>query len=187
MTWVGDLLRAGIDSTGNTIKFAKPIQAPSAAVTGGLAVGGAATSAEVLPAIRKVQFTVGFADFDVAAESIVFDTGVVIPKGAVFMRTLVDNVVKFEGGSISVATLKIGDSDGSAGTTDDDRYMAASTLNMFVAADALDAGAASGTLFHSADTEIALTLALTGGNGDDMDAGSVTITVFYYLAADHSE
>ena len=138
-----------------------------------------------LPGFRAQQVTVGFADFSAAATTVVFDTPITIPKGAIVLRTLIDNVTKFEGGSVSVATLTLGDSDGSGGTTDPDRYNTG-TPSVFADADVLDAGAVSGTALHTADAVVSATLGLTGDNGDDLTAGAATITIFYYLAADHS-
>lgn len=152
---------------------------------GSVASDGTLTVTKALPSIYAQQIHIGFADFDEAATSVVFDTPITIPKGAIVLRTLIDNVTKFEGGTVSAATLTLGDSDGSGGTTDPDRYNTG-TPNVFADADVLDAGAVSGTALHTADAVVSATLDLTGGNGDDLTAGAATITIFYYLAADHS-
>lgn len=183
MSWVGDLLRAGINATGSTIKVNKPIEMTDTVTVPDRTV----TSAKMaLPSLQAVQATITYADFDTDSTSVVYDTGMIIPKGAFVQRTLIDSVTKFEGGSVSAATIEIGDSDGSGGTDDVDRYMAASAVDVFQDADVLEAGDVSGTALHDAADEVSVTLELTGDNGDDLTAGEATITIFYYLGVDHS-
>lgn len=137
------------------------------------------------PCFKVVQFTVTHEDFSDSATSEVIEPGVTIPKGAYVLRTLYDNIVKWEGGSISDAELTVGDSDGSGGTTDPDRYMTG-TPDVFQDADVLDAGAVSGTALHTSDADVAVTLNLTGDDCADLTAGSATITIFYLVGVDHS-
>ena len=143
------------------------------------------TPAPAFPALFAQQVALDFSDFNEAATSVVFDTSITIPKGAHVVKSLIDNVTKFEGGDVSAATLVIGDSDGSGGTDDADRYNTG-TPDVFADADVLDAGDVSGTALHTADAVVSATLGLTGGNGDDLTAGEATITIFYYLGVDHS-
>lgn len=188
MTWVGDLLRAGINAAGSTITFDKPVEfAAATEFKSGITVpdGSFEGDSLALPALKIIQKTVTFADFDEAATSVVLDSGEIVPKGALVLRTLLDNVTKFEGGDVSAATLTLGDSDGAGGTTDADRYNTG-TPNVFADADVLDAGVVSGTALHTADAEVALTLGLTGGNGDDLTAGEVTFTIFYLQGVLHA-
>ena len=137
-----------------------------------------------IPALKRAVIDISYADFNKAATTVVFDTGAVIPKGAFILKTLIDEVVKFEGGAISTAVIAVGDSDGSGGTTDPDRYNTG-TPNVFQNADVLDAGAVSGTALHTADAEVAVTLT-TSANANALTAGSAKITIFYLQAADHS-
>ncbi len=133
----------------------------------------------VLPALRAKKFDVTFADFDKSSTTATFETGVTIPKGAFVVKTLVDNVVKFEGGGVTAATMKIGE------TGDDDRYMTG-TLNVFQDKDVGDAGDVGGTALHTAAKEVEVELTTTTADCDALTAGSAVITIFYYLAADHS-
>jgi hypothetical protein len=156
--------------------------------TGALTIaGGAVTSAKMaLPNIQSVTFSLSYADFTAIATSETIEVGGTIPKGAFVLRTLIDNVIKFEGGTVSAATLTIGDSDEAGGTTDPDRYNTG-TPDVFATADVLDAGAVSGTALHATSSEaVTATLTLTGDNCVNLTAGSARVTIFYLQAVDHS-
>jgi hypothetical protein len=156
------------------------------AIEGAMIEDGAITSARMaIPNIQSVQFTLSHADFTASATSEILEPGVTIPKGAYVLITLIDDVTKFEGASISAATLVIGDSDGAGGATNPDRYNTG-TPDVFADADVLDAGVVSGTALHDDDTDIAVTLTLTAGDCDETSAGAATVTIFYLLGFDHS-
>lgn len=119
------------------------------------------------------QQVVAFDDFTDGGSTVgTLDLGVSIPVGAVFQRTLINDVTEFAGDTS--ATLTIGDG------TDVDRYNT-STVNVFATADALDAGAASGTLFHSAAKTPKLTVT-TNADFTSVTAGQLTVTLFWLQA-----
>jgi hypothetical protein len=138
-----------------------------------------------LPNIQSVQFTIAHDDFTAEATSEVIETAVSIPKGAYVLNTLIDSVTKFEGASISAATITIGDSDEAGGTTAADRYNTG-TPDVFQDIDVLDAGAVSGTALHTSAETVTVTLDLTAGDCDETTAGAATVTIFYLQAVDHS-
>jgi hypothetical protein len=98
-----------------------------------------------------------------------------IPAGAVYARTLFSNLVGFAGDVSATATL----GDGS----DVDRYNTGTPNFFTTAAQGVDAGVPSGTLFHNAAIA---TVTLTVTTNSDFTlcktnaAGSVLVTQFYY-------
>jgi len=72
------------------------------------------------------------------------------------------------------ATITIGDG------TDADRYNTG-TPSVFATATDIDAGAVSGTAYHAAAATPTL-IVTSGSDFGAVTAGSVTITIFYYLA-----
>lgn len=99
-----------------------------------------------------------------------------IPAGAVALRSTVRDVIGFTGGSISTATLTIGDT---AGSPDVDRYNTG-TPSVFATASFLDVGAVSGAPFHAAAMEVKLTIT-TSHNFNTATAGALSVAI-YYLA-----
>jgi len=129
-----------------------------------------------LPKLVAYQETVSFDDFtDGGSTSGTLALGTTIPKGAVFLNSLIDNVVGFIGDTSAVITIGDG--------TDVDRYNTG-TPSVFATADAVSAGAASGTAFHSAAKTPTLTVT-SASDFTSISAGSATITLFYLLATTH--
>jgi len=120
------------------------------------------------------QQTVALADFtDGGSTTGTVDLGISIPAGAVFARSLVTAVTGFI--SDTSATLQIGDG------TDVDRY-STGTPSVFTTASAgIDAGAPSGTLFHSTAKTPKLTIT-TNADFTSVTAGALTVTLFWYEA-----
>ena len=141
--------------------------------------GGIAQNKIALPNLRIATIQVSHEDFEAENVEGEVDYAVVIPKGAFVLRTLIDNVEKFDDDeNASAAVIKIGDG------TVDDRYNTG-TPNVFVDADVLDAGAVSGDAFHDDDASVHVTLTMTGCNVVDLIQGKATINIFYLLAVDH--
>src|SRR5215207_3795140 len=101
--------------------------------------------------LNKVSQTVVYTQFtDGGSTSGTFTlTDGTIPAGAVVLRSTVTAVTGFTGDT--TATLIIGDG------TDTDRYNTG-TPSVFTTADAVDAGAVSGTAFHAAAKTPVLTV-----------------------------
>ena len=100
-----------------------------------------------------------------------FVFGETIPVGAVVLRTLIKGVTGFIGDTS--ATITIGDG------SDVDRYNT-STPNVFVTDASVDAGAASGTVYH--DSAATITATITSGSDFTLvTAGRVSIFIFYLL------
>jgi hypothetical protein len=126
-----------------------------------------------LISFRQVCPVTAFTDGGSTSGTLVL--GVTIPAGAVYARTLLSGLVGFTGDVSATATL----GDGS----DVDRYNTG-TPNVFVtAAQGVDAGVPSGTLFHNAAIA---TVTLTVTSNSDFTLvktaalGSVNVTMFYY-------
>jgi len=125
------------------------------------------------PKLNIIQETVAFGDFtDGGAAVGTFELSTDIPVGAYVVQSSIDSVTGFTGDTS--CTLTIGDG------TDADRYNTG-TPSIFTTASAVDAGAVSGTSFHSAAKTPTLT-ATSGSDWGAVTAGSVTVTIFYYEA-----
>lgn len=118
--------------------------------------------------------TVAFDDFtDGGSTAGTYDLGVSIPAGAVFARSLVTAVTGFIGDTSAV--LVIGDG------TDVDRYNTGTPSVFTTASAGIDAGAPSGTLFHSTAKTPKLTVT-SGSDFTAVSAGQLTVTLFWYEA-----
>ena len=95
-----------------------------------------------------------------------------IPVGAVVMQTLIDDVTGFAGDTSAVMTIGDG--------TDADRYNTG-TPNVFTTADAISAGAVSGTAFHATAATPTITVT-SAADFSSVSAGQATVTIFYYQA-----
>ena len=96
-----------------------------------------------------------------------------LPIGAVVARTLIDDVTGFAGDTSAVVTIGDG--------TDGDRYNTG-TPNVFATAAAIDAGAVSGTAFHSA-AKTPTIIVTTAADFTSVTAGAMTVSIFYYIEA----
>jgi len=96
-----------------------------------------------------------------------------IPLGAVVTRTLVTGITGFIGDTTAVITI------GDGSTTD--RYLTG-TPSVFTTIAALDVGVVSGTIYHSAEKTVTVTITASSEWGD-VTAGAATVTIFYYTAS----
>lgn len=151
---------------------------PASIGTSAIANNSVTNAKLALPAVKVAEYTLTHAALTAGATSQAINTGLEIPKGCVALRSFIDNVVGFTGGSNASATITIGDG------SDVDRYNTG-TPNIFVTADTIDAGVVSGTAWHTAAVPLTLTVA-TSVNVNLVTAGSAKITVVYLQAADHS-
>jgi len=124
------------------------------------------------PTLKSATYTFTHAALTATATSQTLATGITLPIGTVFQRTLLKNVTGFTGGGLSTMVVVAGDG------TDPDRYHTG-TPSIFATAAAVDAGVPSGTIYHAAAKEIIVTV--TGsGNVVLATAGSATL-VFFWL------
>ena len=153
-------------------------QLASNSVTTAKIADNAVTNAKLgVPAMKSVQFTVAYDDFtDGGAAVGTYTASESIPVGAVATRAFVTSVTGFTGDTSAVLTIGDG--------TDVYRYNTG-TIDVFTTADTLDAGAVSGTAYHSAAKDIVLTVT-SDSDFTSVAAGSVTVTVFFYQAEDLS-
>ena len=93
-----------------------------------------------------------------------------IPVGAWVLRSLVRNVTGFAGNTS--AAMTIGDG------TDVDRYMVASTLDVFTTVAMLDGGAPSGAQIHTAAKSVTLTIT-AASDFTAVTAGALTVSIYY--------
>jgi len=143
--------------------------------SGDATISGSVTASSVstTTGLQALQFTVALADFtDNEDATGTYEHTVDIPKGAVVTRTLITDVTGFTGDTS--ATITIGDG------TDADRYNTG-TPSVFTTATDIDAGAISGTVYHAAAATPTVIIT-SGSDFGSVTAGSVTITIFYYLA-----
>lgn len=126
--------------------------------------------------LRSYQQVCPVADFVDSSLTGTLELDVIIPAGAVFVQSLLTELVEFAGDTSAVITV----GDGS----DVDRYNTG-TPNVFVTAPAgVDLGVPAGTRFHAAAKTVTLiitstadfTSVVTDGNG------TLKITIFYYVA-----
>lgn len=132
-----------------------------------------AASVSTTTGVQAMQFTAAytaFTDGGGAAGTYTYTSS--IPKGAVVTRTMITAVTGFAGDTS--ATVTIGDG------TDVDRYNTG-TPNVFATATDIDAGAVSGTAYHSAAKAPVVTIT-SGADWGSVTAGSITVTIFYYEA-----
>lgn len=120
------------------------------------------------------QQTVLFSEFtDGGGASGTKDLGVVIPAGAVYARTLITDITGFTGNTSATFTL----GDGS----DVDRYNTGTPSVFTTASQGVDAGAPSGTAWHTANATPKITV--TGASDfTNITAGQLTVTLFFYVA-----
>ena len=97
-------------------------------------------------------------------------SNITIPKGAVAVRAFITDVTGFSGDTS--ATIKIGDG------SDADRYNTG-TPDVNSDADNVDAGAPSGTKFHSAEKTPKVTIT-SDSDFSSVNAGQATITLSWY-------
>jgi hypothetical protein len=127
-----------------------------------------------VPNIKVISETLTLADFtDNDDTTGTAELSTDIPKGAVVMRTLIDDVTGFIGDTS--ATVTIGDG------TDVDRYNTG-TPNVFADADTIDAGAVSGTIYHSA-AKTPTVIVTTDSDFSSVTAGGLKVSIFYYQGA----
>ncbi len=100
--------------------------------------------------------------------------GVTIPAGATFLRTLITGVTGFAGDTSAVVTV----GDGS----DVDRYNTGTPSVFATAAAGADAGAPSGTLFHSADVASPTVTVTSAADFTNVTTGSMVVTLFWFEA-----
>lgn len=123
-----------------------------------------------LGGVGVIQETVALADFtDGGAAVGTYTMKQTIPLGAVVLRSQIQAVTGFIG-DVS-ATITIGDG------TDVDRYNTG-TPSVFTTADSVDAGALSGTAYHSAAKTPVLTVTSSSDWGLVTD-GELTVKIFY--------
>jgi hypothetical protein len=127
------------------------------------------------PKIVKYQQTVLFSQFtDGGGASGTLSLSTTIPAGAVVLRTLYTAITGFTGDTSAVA--KLGD-----GTTAD-RYMTGTPSVFTTAAQGVDAGAVSGTAWHTAAKTPVLTVT-SAADFTAVAAGAMTVTIFWFQAA----
>lgn len=95
-----------------------------------------------------------------------------IPAGAYVLRTLITDVTGFTGDTSAV--LIVGDG------SDADRYVTASTVDVFTTVAALDGGAPSGTNIHTTAKTPVLTVT-SGADFTSVAAGAMTVKIFYLV------
>lgn len=118
------------------------------------------------------QQTVAFSEFtDGGGAAGTLALAASIPAGAVFARSLIDQITGFTGDTSAVLTIGDG--------TDVDRYNTGTPSVFTTAAAGVDAGAPSGTLFHSAAKTPTLTVTSATDFGA-VSAGAVRVTLFWY-------
>ncbi len=137
-----------------------------------LVSGLLANSVLATPKIVAYQQTVLFSQLtDSEGATGTLDLSTSIPAGAVYLRTLYTAITGFAGGAS--ATAIVGDG------TDHDRYNTGTPDVFTTAAAGVDAGAPSGTVFHSAAKTPRLTITEAADFGL-ITAGAITVTLFYY-------
>ena len=120
------------------------------------------------------QQTVAFSEFtDGGGAAGTFNLSAVVPAGAVFLRSIIDQITGFTGDTSAVITIGDG--------TDVDRYNTGTPSVFTTAAEGVDAGAPSGTLWHTAAKTVVLTVT-SAADFTAVAAGSVRITLFWYVA-----
>ena len=124
----------------------------------------ALTWGEIRQTVTRAEFTDGGA----AVGTLVLDEQ--IPAGAWVLRSLVRDVTAFAGNTS--AAMTIGDG------TDADRYMVASTLDVFSTVAMLDGGAPSGTQIHTAAKSVTLTIT-SAADFTAVSGGALTISIYY--------
>lgn len=138
---------------------------------GGIVAGDVSGVTSFGPLVKLAQ-TVAFGSFtDGGAAVGTYDLTVgTIPAGAVFQNAAVTAVTGFTGDVSAVMTIGDG--------TDVDRYNT-STINVFAtAANGVSAGAPSGVVYHTAAATVKLTIT-TNADFTSVNAGSVTVELFY--------
>lgn len=135
--------------------------------------GGSGGGVGKLVLYRQVCPVTAFTDGGSTSGTLVL--GLTIPAGAVYARTLFSGLVGFTGDVSATATL----GDGS----DVDRYNTGTPNFFTTAAQGVDAGVPSGTLFHNAAIAI-VTLTVTSNSDFTLvksaGLGSVVVSMFYY-------
>lgn len=126
------------------------------------------------PKVVTYQETILFSQFtDGGSTSGTYSLLTSVPAGARYLNTLFTAIVGFTGDTSAAAILGDG--------TDTDRYNTGTPSFFTTAAAGVDAGAPSGTAWHTA----AKTPVLTVTSGSDwglVAAGSVTVTMFWLAA-----
>ena len=125
------------------------------------------------PKLSKLTGSFALADMtDGGTAAATYELGT-IPLGAVVTRTLVTGITGFIGDTTAVITI----GDGSTAN----RYNTG-TPSVFTTITALDVGAVSGTIYHSAEKTVTVTIT-AGSEWGDVTAGAATVTIFYYTAS----
>lgn len=124
-------------------------------------------------ALNRITETVAFDDFtDGGATTATFTlTAGTIPAGATVLRSVLTAITGFTGDT--TATLQVGDG------TDVDRYSTGTPSIFTTVAGGADLGVPSGTPYHATAKSVILT-ATSGADWASVDAGSLTIEVYYY-------
>ena len=122
---------------------------------------------------KVIEGTLPYTAFGTVNGTVAVGTIGTIPAGASVFRSAVTAITGFTGGGNATATATIGDS------TDVDRYNT-STFNVFAtAANGVDTGAPSGTVYHTAGT--AAIVRITAGSAfGSITAGSLVAKVYYF-------
>ncbi len=124
------------------------------------------------PKVVAYQQTVLFSQLtDGAGASGTLALSHTIPAGAVYLRTLITAITGWTGGASAVMILGDG--------TDTDRYNTGTPDLFTTAAQGVDAGAPSGTAWHTTAKTPVLTVTEAADFGL-ITAGAVTLTLFYY-------
>lgn len=124
------------------------------------------------PWLVVYQETVAFWDMTDVDATWTIELSTTIPKGAVVVQSLIDDVTWFIWDTSAVVTIWDG--------TDVDRYNTG-TPNVFADADTISAGAISWTAFHAA-AKTPTVIVTTDADFTSVTAGAMTITIMYYLA-----
>lgn len=99
------------------------------------------------------------------------DLNVTIPAGSVFLRSLITAITGFIGDTSAVAIIGV-----TGGDTD--RYNTGTPSVFTTAAAGVDAGAPSGTAWHTADA-VPTVLVTSGADFTNVSAGQMTVTLFW--------
>ncbi len=143
-----------IDSGGDWVGG---IEAPAGSIgTTELADGAVTPVKQAFPKYNIYQETCPVASFvDGGGTDGTLVLSTTIPAGSVFLYAIVNNIVGFAGDT--TATYTIGDG------SDVDRYNTGTPNCFATAADGVDSGAPSGTIWHSADID-SVTITVTGAS-----------------------
>lgn len=159
----------GIDVTANAQKAVKIVRYLSAskARVKFLTSGAKQRLVSYSETVTRASFTDG------GSTAGTYALGISIPAGAVFARSLVTAVTGFTGDTSAVLTIGDG--------TDVDRYNTGTPSVFTTASAGIDAGAPSGTLFHSTAKTPTLTVT-SNADFTSVSAGQLTVTLFWYEA-----